>query len=318
MEDYVALLEETITKSTINDFRAYVKHNTGHTKWLICSDYCLDDKKKRNGIISFTLFPYYAFLDSIQRRIQQVAPEDIKKTNNINDEFLKFLKRKEFFHFCFIFENGVNHPFQSKPKDEIIKNINDIIQMLEKWKINTPINRDSFQETIKKLNHLKEEIPRASFNIKLFRNIMIVNILAAYIGYLLCREVTVELLGWFSDRDDMITAYRGIAFDFFSMNYHGLCEQSDINNSNTKLAIGIPEADGKGGMWYDQINRMPDFLCGTLADLDLNGSDVLTGKFMKMLYGYVADNNRISVIRTYLDSDRKLNCARVVVGKALE
>ena len=142
---------------------------------------------------------------------------------------------------------------------------------------------------------------------------MIINLLAAFTAYLLCKEANVEIIGWFSDRDDIINSFQGIVFDLYSMNHHGLCERDNISDSKIKLVIGDPTQNGRNNkMWYDELNRVPDFITGTLSDYDFSNNIVSKAKFSTMLEGCIADNDKISILKLYFDSG-VLKCARIAV-----
>lgn len=313
MQDILKLIDDTVNKSTITDFKNYLKNLSGHTKWLICSDYCIDDKNKANDVATFTVLPYYDYLDKIQKEIFDNAPTDIKKTRTIKDTFIKYHRSGLIFHFSFIFGKKSNHILKILSKNDIITGLEQTISMLERWKINTPSNRDYFDLTINKLNLLKGEANRKSFNLKLMKNIMVISMITAYIAYLLCKVTNIEIIGWFSDRDKMIDAYNGISTDLFHMNHHGLCERDNIDSRNVKLLMAKPSTEDKK-LWYDELNKLPDFISGTLADWDISKNDVSKYKFISMLEGCIADNSNITILKLLYDSNL-LVCKRVCVYK---
>lgn len=314
MENILAVIDQTINKSTINDFREYLSNLPNYSKWMICSDYCIDDKNKPNDTATFTVMPYYDYLKDIQATILDAAPKDIKNTRSIKQDFINYHKSGYIFHFAFIFGKRGEHVLRDLTKEEMLSGLKEVIKNLEKWKINTPSNKEYFQKTITKAKALIQEINKKSFNLKLLKKIMITNLLAAYIAYLICRETKVEMIGWFSDRDEIINTFQGIVFDLFHMNHYGLCQRGNINDSKIKLVIGDPtQNDSNNKMWYDELNRLPDFITGTLSDYDFANNVVSKDKFVTMLEGCIADNDKISILKLYFEAG-VMKCGRVAVN----
>ncbi|PES65385.1 hypothetical protein CN507_17725, partial [Bacillus cereus] len=84
----------------------------------------------------------------------------------------------------------------------------------------------------KKLNKLKQEMERRTFNVGLFQNVWMVQAIVVYLFYNISKESKIkpEKLGWFSDRDNMITAFDGGSYDLINMNYHNICEDKKITS----------------------------------------------------------------------------------------
>ena len=106
MDRVFSTLDQTIQKSTINDFKKYLALQEGVTKWMLSSDYCIKDKKKPNDVLSFVLFPYVLYLNEWQDLINKLQKEDIKHTKEISDEFCKFTKSGLIFTFSFMLDRA--------------------------------------------------------------------------------------------------------------------------------------------------------------------------------------------------------------------
>ena len=53
------LLDEFFKNTEISDIIAeYQYKNASYSKWLMYSDYCLDDKTKVNDVMTFVLMPF--------------------------------------------------------------------------------------------------------------------------------------------------------------------------------------------------------------------------------------------------------------------
>lgn len=315
MQEILKVIEDTINKSSIKDFKSYLEGLKGQSKWLICSDYCIEDNNKANDIATFSVLPYYDYFHDIQNSILKKAPTDIKKTKIIRDSFVEYHRSGYIFHFSFIFGRKREHVLKESTKEDFVPAIKQTIDMLEAWEKNTPSQENYYQTSINKLKSLIQKMKANNFNLKLLKKILVVNLLASYIAYLLCREKNIEIVGWFSDRDDITIAYQGIALDLFHMNHHGLCERDSIEDSNTKLVIAMPSSASDEKLWFDELNKLPDYISGTLADYDFKKNYVSKDKFSKMLENCISENTKISILKLYLKSGM-LRCSRILVERA--
>lgn len=76
-------------KAQIEDF---LKRASFSPKWMLYSDYCLDDKNKPNDVLTFVLIPFIneAKYQELEKKINETQPVDIKHTKNINKEFMSY------------------------------------------------------------------------------------------------------------------------------------------------------------------------------------------------------------------------------------
>ena len=274
MEDIFHLLENTFDKSVIFDLKKYLTMNKSRT-YFIYSDYCLHDKNKPNDVVSFTISPYFEDFEKTSDYIEKIAKKDIKKVRNISDKFIEYMNKSRFFHISFVLKDtsGIIRGEKSDERKSVLETIKITKDMLKKWCNNTPENKEYYSKVIKKLNILQQEMGKKSANHKLYKDIKFVSFLAAYIAYKLTKEAVAEKVVWFSDRDKIVEAYNGIAHDLFSINHHSICYQNKLISEKTKLGLGIPD-EGSTDLWYDAQNRMPDHLCGTLADWDTTNNKI--------------------------------------------
>ena len=225
---------------------------------MIFSDYCIGDETKTNDVFSFTIVPYDNWFDNLKNTINMISKTDIKKKRKIEDRLMKYLKDKRLFHVNFIVNErkGITRRENVDEKQVVSTMLENTVKMLDEWVINTPSNADYFRKIKKKLAVIKTEMQRKEPNYKIFRDTMLLTLLAGYICYVIVREAKPEIVGWFSDRDKMVDVYSGAAADFFHLNYHGLCEKHGIIAGATKIYVGIPTCDENGKMWYDELVRI--------------------------------------------------------------
>ncbi len=316
MESVVNLIEKTINKSVLTDFKMYLNDNKPHRKWLIYSDYCIGDDTKPNDVISFTLMPFDAYPDDIKQRIFKLAPTDIKNKKNINPDFISYLKEKRLFHINFILgsRKGITKVEGYDERKVVNETLDTTVKMFNQWCITTPKKADYYQTVIKKLNNIKTKLSGKSPNYSLFRDVVLVSILAGYICYLFTKYASAEIVGWFSDRDKLIEAYEMIASDLFFSNHHGLCIRDSIDSSMTRILFSIPTADDEGKVWYDEMNRLPDHIAGTLADWNMKENKLSKRKFVDIVEKCIADNPYLVILRLDLEP-KQFKCSRVLVKK---
>ena len=104
MEKIFSMINGTINKSAVVEFREFIKKYSNVTKWYVCSDYCFGDDSKPNDVVSFVIYPHDIDIGLKQDYIQSLQMKDLKKTRSINPDFCRFLHSGTFFSFNFILE----------------------------------------------------------------------------------------------------------------------------------------------------------------------------------------------------------------------
>ncbi|MBT2641621.1 hypothetical protein J7I80_05260 [Bacillus sp. ISL-41] len=269
MQGELKVFHDTFQKSSISDFRKFIKpfNKMGVTKWMIYSDYCLDDENKLYNAATFTILPYIDDIDVLKKLIKEWAPKDLKRTSNVDERFCAFLKSGYLFNISIVFEKGKNHFFGRSSKEQNILALDKIIEQFNLWIETTPSNETYFNTVIRKIKKLKQEMERKTFSLKLFQNITMVQAIVSYLMLTISKESTIkpEIIGWFSDRDNLITAFDGILYDLIYMNYHNMCEMEKMSDKESvKIAVAEPDLKVKS-LWYDEMIRMSDYLSGALA-----------------------------------------------------
>jgi hypothetical protein len=314
-EALIGAIGNTLNGSALQDFQVFLSKLPAETKWLIASDYCIGDKNKKNDTAVFTVIPYYDTFESIQADIKSIAQKDIKNTNTIKNEYLQYNSSGIIFHFCFLIGRSSGHPLTMVNKASIVEWLNSsLLQTLERRKTQASEEmHDYYNGVIRKVKCLCQDVKSQSFNMSLMRNILLFSTIAAQIGSLLASERQIEIIGWFSDRDNITNYCDGIVFDLFGMFHHELCVLHEIDDSSIMLTLAI-EADSQAKrMWYDEIIRLPDYIAGTIADWDLSTNNVSKEKFITIIEGCIADNDHIALLRLSSKSG-SIMCNRIVVN----
>ncbi len=316
MEDVISFLEDTINKSALGDFKSYLCSKPFYGKWLICSDYCIGNKNKPNDVVSFTIMPYDTCPDEINGRFISLAPKEINKIKRISPDFISYLKEKRLFHLNFILgtRKGLTRRENMKDRQVVDRIFEDTNKMLEDWSKISPGNLSYYKVIQKKINKAKSELGKKSANYRLFRDVMLISLLSAYISYLLTKYSKARIVGWFSDRDKIIDSYDTLAAELFDIYHHGLCEKGSLNSSATEIVFGVPETSENGVVGYDEVNRSPDHIAGTLADFNFENNAPTKPKFVAMLEDCIADNPFLTIFRLKF-AVGNYNCCRVVISK---
>jgi len=304
---FLAAFNDTFYKSSYKDFKKFFLDNKDVKKWMICSDYAIGDKNKKNDIVTFTFYPYIVDYQVLQRAIKVLAPKDLKNTKTINEDFLSFIKEAPILNISVALSRKRKLDYINNERDSFEISIDMLIKQLQYWIISTPENSAYYEGLIKKMNELKRLVKSPSTNLKIIRDIEIISQLVAYLCLEINLIIDVELLGWFSDRDKLLEYKKvkfksPIIFDFIGNLYHVLCENhSDKIKSKAELIYGVPEQDGT--LWYDELNKIPDYICGTLADYDSQKNKISHEKFNTILTNFFMNNPKNLIFK--LDFSKK-------------
>ncbi|MGB7194890.1 MAG: hypothetical protein WBD81_15665 [Collimonas pratensis] len=314
MEDVITALDGTLRETISANLRRYLQLNR-NSKFIILSDYCLDDRKKPNRVASFTILPNDFEFTSYSNYLGEISSKDLKNCRSIKPDFIKHISEKRIFSISFIFEDlkGLTDNSMIAGKFLVNERIDNTISMINKWTRKQPYNKDNHKSFIKKLNSIKSNINSKTPNLNLYRSVTIISLLAGYLAYMLTKEANAITVGWFSDRDKIIEAWDGVAIDMFSANHNALCERNGIHSSKTKLFIGN-DGGNSGALWFDNFNRIPDHLAGTLASWDIKNNTLQRGKHVDILRNCFADNDFCSIVQIAITPESS-TFSRIVVSK---
>lgn len=278
---FLAAFNDTFYKSSKDQFDSYLNEFSHVKKWIICSDYALYDKRKKNDVITFSLIPYILNFEDYSKLINSLSPRDLKKTKAVNNKFFEFLIDGPIFNISICLDR--HRRLHTDEKYFFQKKYEMMVKQLNVWCETTSEHAAHYQELIKKIEILHSTVSSLGANFKVLRDIEILSSLAAYIAFEVTKKIHIEKIGWFSDRDSLLSFKAGkfktpIIFDLVHHLYYLFCESEGIN-SKENLVLGVPD-DGSQPLWYDALNRIPDLLAGTLSDLDLKSNLCSHDKFI--------------------------------------
>jgi len=301
MHNFLTHFDQTFNKSNHVIFENFFKKNEHVTKWMVFSDYALNDKNKTNDVITFSILPYTNDFFKLSEVIQKHSFKDIKKLKRVNKSFIDFINNNEILNISILFDKNMKlDPYNER---EMLKSCyKTAINQIQFW-IKSEGEKEYYKYLLSAYNTLLQEVSKQGANLKNIRNIEIVSNLAAYILFQICISSKVNIIGWFSDRDAMLTHKAGkfpkpIIFDLVKNLFHNLmCSVNE--NYNEKLVFGLPEQKGK--LWYDSYNRIPDLIAATLADYDYEKNVCTHDKFIPIIDNVIVNREKTITYRIFLE-----------------
>jgi hypothetical protein len=284
-------LMSTFCANATKEFRTFLANHPKVTKWLIASDFVLNDSEAISDAYAYTFIPHNAEIQKIKANIKELVPRDFKKTKIVNPSLKEFLRSGETFTICLLtpkkFSAAGDIHAVRRTLDETLKNMRN-------WK-----DAGAQKQLIEQFARFRERAKANNFNTQLVSTMMIATVLAAFCAIILAQERKIEIVGWFPDRDNITTSYERIVDHMFSVNFSAFCQRHNIDQSQIRTGIGLPQPDSANPkqLWYDELVRILDFLAGPLARWDYKKNLVPTReKYVDLLQGAVADNHNLVVL----------------------
>ncbi len=223
-------MEATFRQSTISDLeKHYLAQTKGLKKWTCYTDYCFDDKNKYNDAFTVTLIPYVDDFDSLTAHLRMVAPADIKNTKKVQQDFMTFLKEYPLINFSFIVNErkklfGENH---TAVKSFIRQTFELMQEQYRKWGEAQPEQKSHYDKVIKKINGVIRLIDTGK-KIHKIVDMVLVTFFSAYVSSRIIKNNSIEIFGWFSDRDALNEVGEALSVDLFQNYLHGLSGGHDF------------------------------------------------------------------------------------------
>lgn len=305
--DFLKCLFSTFDQSAVQDFRAFLALNPGVTKWQLAADFCLHDKDRPNDVFAFTLIPYDDYLENLNSEISKAIPKDIKKTSDIKEECLAFLRDTRRYHFGFIMKGSPKYFYNGEGSNSLAIARESLDLMLKQL-----VDNGRSKDNIKKLKMLIQSAKAKNFNVELFGDMLMLINLFCFITLVLARERQVEVLGWFPDRDSMTTWCDGVIWDISYETLGGLSEYFNIPLPFSKPTIAVPNLDDEvNSMWFDEFVRLPDYMAGILSAWDLENNKLPDDKpkFIQLAEEVLSKASNIAVIKIRYDD--LIECSRI-------
>lgn len=296
-------LRETISKSIAQDLERWLKPLPNNTSWYLLSDYCFGDRNKRNDVASFSVLLNHDKIANIKECIRDIAPNDIKSSRNVDFRFLQYINSPVIYHFTFIISRETKFLRDYATSDVISECLQWLKTIVKETQNNSPIQTDYWDAVYRRIRLFEGDIQNRNFNEKLARQILLVGIFAGIISYYLELFKLPSHLTWVSDRDAIIERYDGFIYDFayftFLQEYNSCLIKGELHSkvviNNPLFKFIIPERTGKNDL--DELIRIPDFLAGTLADLDIRNKTFSKDKYNTILFDSLVNSNNHAIVQ---------------------
>jgi hypothetical protein len=282
MKELINIFLDVLDKTESIYFRKFLATIPEDSAWYLISDYCINDPSKYNDVITFSLLCNYDKYENIKDLINSLAPKDIKKTKDIDSDFLKYINSPFIYHFSLVIPQNEKLLAKFIDKIPLIKLIGRMCKVYEDLK-QVNIEMISFYTAAqKRLKLVEREIQRQGYNKKLIREILLTSSLGTSIMFLLQKYSSPSSIAWISDRDAIIDKFEGVVFDNMYFGYESAVAEKPFEKVNTKIIFVEPERIGEN--YFDELIRIPDYIAGTLATIDtVNKSNLIDIKEKYML-----------------------------------
>ncbi len=312
MEDYKLVIDNKIEKGFVisefirsfditfqdseNELKIFFEENKGVSKWIICSDFVLNDKNKPNDVMTFSIIPYIYSFKEYMVKLKDIAPKDIKNCRNISNKFIKFFNEFPMLNISIILSKDRKLDYIDE-KNTLILKISNAIEMYDYWKITTPEHKELYKESIKNFTILRNELNKKCPNLRIIRDIDILATLTSYLAVRIVSLSNIKLLSWLPDRDAMLSFKKkhiSIPFviDLINSYYYVLCS----NSMKTPFPKIIFDNDNQN-IWYDELVKIPDLIAGTVADLDFKNYMHSHKKFLNITNKILINNKNIKIFK---------------------
>lgn len=311
-----ALLDDFFVKTEISDVIAeYQRKNSNHKKWLMFSDYCFDDKNKANDVMTFVLMPYVSeekFYE-MQKTIHNMQPSDIKKTTTVSQAFLSYLKSENVLTFSFVLNDRKHFfaPSHAQCLQGVKETLQEIRNCYEGWK-KTANNEKAikhYENIVKKIELQLAPLNGKNPNIKLLNDILITAFLGAYVSSKVLEKLSIEVFGWFSDRDNIISGKGNIIIPIFHFYQHNM-----FGGHQYQFCTFTPDSSVEP--FYEEFNRIADVITGAIADYNMENDYITADKFSTVLIDFLADNRQALIFRIHKVCDT-YNVSHIVMHPIL-
>ncbi len=247
--------------------------------WTVASDYCIGDVNKPNDVFSFVIIAPHDTADNICAYIAGAAPKDLKNTKNIPLGLVQYLTCEVpvTFSISFVLKRDEGLLRAHLDVENMLELVPIAIAYLEHRLEQYPAERtvEVHERTVKRLKAFGRELASKNLNAKLARQMHLAAAASATVFNNLNFARQPKVIRWISDRDALIARHDAVVYDLTYVYYMLQAQEyamgeleagRPVTTTLADLGFEIPEQTGKH--LYDEIIRLPDYLAGTLADLN--------------------------------------------------
>jgi hypothetical protein len=292
-EEVAKLFLQCFDGSAVENFRRFMARHPHVRKWLIAADFSQHNDRPFD-CFAFTIIPYDAWLGEIEREVKQALPRDLKKSKDLDEDAIEWLRDPRRFHIAItvndrpaVFWNGPGSVPLTIAREYIANTLANAIKA------------DASDETLTRIKKLKQEAQANSFNVRLLADIWLLAIWFAVLAISIGRERRSEIIGWFPDRDNMTNYCDHFWYDHALWNAQLFAATFAVDMTATRCPAGTPHRSGaKERMWFDYMIRAADWIAGAVAAWDRK-RNLIPGdqsKYRRMLEDVITPAENIVVL----------------------
>lgn len=298
-EQYISNISQYLVDSyrETENFSIFLEQHSKHCYWMIFSDYCFAPlNSPKNSVITATIIPFsdykwiqiYCSLSKLKTKL------DIKNSyiNEKHISFVKFIESLPAFHISLKIDKNLDYY-----KNETIDEKQFFIQYFEgiKTHYSNHINYGIAQPNAKmNMNNIKKVITELKKRPKIekFKQAQIVSSLISSISKMIIDIAQGEnKILWCSDRDDILSYLKKSISQPFVFDMI----RNDIYKLKPKNRYCIDFLK-KNNTDFDELIRIPDYIAGTISDLNLEKVAISHEKFLPILYSFLTNSNKSLVL----------------------
>lgn len=281
--------------------------------WTVVSDYCIGDENKNNDVFSLVVIANHTTAKDLCEYLANVAPNDLKNTNNVPLGLVQYLtcEYPVTFSVSFVLRRSEALLRAYIRTDNMAAFIPDACEMLVSWRDHSSVGPQYFEQAIRRLRLFGKDLARKQVNEKLARQIHLTAAAVAVTFHVVNKSTKAGYLRWISDRDALIERYDTVVYDLAF--YYWLLLEARYSgqepDAEGKLMLKVPEVqfetpEPTGKHRFDEMVRLPDYLAGTLADLEFDTMSFSREKFSTVLHNVFVNNQNNWIVQLLSDSEK--------------
>lgn len=308
---FMMAFDDTFSKSAEQEMIAFISKydSLAESKWYFASDYCLNNLDKKHSVIAFSLFPHLLGFDKFNALINANIPQDFKETLGMSETQAKLLASIPAFHVAVVLpKNFTISDDPEKEQSTMVVILEAYVRMFNKWISADGVGMAAAYQKREKLmgrllNNMKSRPDKAwasasGKHIVAMRNALVITNLFASLARRLLRHSPNALFGWLPDRDAIMqwpdAKVKGVVHEIASDYIHIHRQSEGLAYDPKHYVAYLPNE--QGALWYDYINRIPDFVAGMVSQMDLITGEV-PDRLLTLRDEFVADNQHLIIVQ---------------------
>lgn len=300
---------KTLQREMTDWFKSYPRGQL----WTVVSDYCIGDENKQSDVFSFVVIANHDTAENIGEYLAGAAPKDIKNTKQVPLGLVQYLTCPHpiTFSISFVLDRESALLRDYLRVEDMVNFIPDIRSFIESLQQNSPVDSSYFDQVLKRFDAFEKDFERKQFNAKLARQIHLASAFVATTFYIVNQATGAGYLRWISDRDALVERYDTLVYDLAYLYFILLSSTSQdlISEMNGKVFLKIPNIrfeipEKTGKHRFDELVRLPDYLAGTLADLDITDMSFTRDKFAVVMTNVFVDSFNNWIVRVFSDGEK--------------